>query len=263
MNERLLNIYKIFLEKRYWESGPGKLADYRWYSLPNSLPMELMAYSQMLSDHSQEISNSINELYRYIVNLKVWNQIITNLDNDFKHELIIEMIDPFATLSINLVYVIRSRFIYSAAHLCHQANMVKFREEWKDDLPDDEEIYFQQADLVGSPWKEYKKLKIALEKIGNKKFTESTKDFRNKYNHRYSPRIELGHTEFVKRKVGVGRVSYGMGYTEPLTLALLVPLLSDQYNIFLTALACYKNLIFSHIEVIEKGLKDINFKYLG
>lgn len=249
------------MEKRYWESGPGKLADYRWYSLPEILPMELMAYAQMLSDHSQEISNSINELNRYIVNLKVWDHLIKDLDNEFKHEVIIEMVDPFATLSINLVYVIRSRFIYSIAHLCHQANMVKFRKAWKDDLHDDDKIYFQQADLVCSTWKAYKKFKLALEKVGNNKFTESTKDFRHKYNHRYSPRIELGGTEFVKRKVGNGRVSYGIGYTEPLTLSLLVPLLSEQYRLFLKVLEYYKELIFSHIELLEKGLIEINLKY--
>jgi hypothetical protein len=260
MNEKLLDIYKKFLELRFREKGPGKLADYKWYSLPESLPLELMAYSQMLSEHSQELSNSINELYRFIVNLKTWDQILHNLDEDFKYRLIIEMIDPFATLSINLVYVIRSRFIYSTAHLCHQANMVKFRSKWKDDLPDDEEIYFQHADKVGSSWQEYSKLKLALEKVGNKKFTEATKDFRNKYNHRYSPSIEIGHTEFIKRKVGVGQVSYGMGHTEPLKLAFLVPLLSEQYVLFLRAYDYYKKLVFAHITVIEKGLKEINFK---
>jgi len=68
MNEKLLDIYKKFLELRHWEKGPGKLADYEWYSLPEKLPFELMAYSQMLSEHARELANSINELYRYVVN---------------------------------------------------------------------------------------------------------------------------------------------------------------------------------------------------
>ncbi|HEM49418.1 MAG TPA: hypothetical protein ENO27_04310 [Caldithrix sp.] len=183
-----------------------------------------------------------------------------DLEDDLKHELIIEMIDPFATLSINLIYVIRSRFIFSAAHLCHQANMVKFKTDWKDDLPNDDKILFEHADKVGSSWKDYKKLKLALEKTSNKKFSTSTKDFRNKYHHRYSPRIELGHTEFVKRKVGTNNTSYDMGYTEPLTLTLLIPLLSEQYVLFLKAYECYKKLVLSQITAIKKSLKEINYQ---
>lgn len=172
--KKLLDIYKKFLELRCETEGPGPIADYEWYSLPHKFRFSLMAYSQMLQDHSRELSNSINELYRYIVNLKVWEQIISELDEDEKFELLIEMISPFATLSINLIYVIRSRFIFSAAHLCHQANKIKFKDEWKDDLPNDESIYFEHADAVGASWRGYRKFKIELEKTGNKKFTKST-----------------------------------------------------------------------------------------
>lgn len=62
-NEKLIAIYKKFLEVRYREKGPGELANYKWYKLPNNLPIVLMAYSQMLSEHSQELSNSINKPY--------------------------------------------------------------------------------------------------------------------------------------------------------------------------------------------------------
>ena len=220
-----------------------------------------MAYSQMLSEHARELANSINELYRFIDNLKVWEQLISDFDEDAKFELIIEMIDPFATLSLNLVYVIRSRFIFSVAHLCHQANIIKFRTEWKDDLPKDDEIYFEHADRVGSHWKDYKKLKVALEKIGNKKFTKATKNFRNKYNHRYSPKIELGHTEFVKRIVRNRKFSYDMGGTEPLTLAVINPLLSEQYVLFLKAFECYKKLVLAQIMVTEEWLSEINHQF--
>lgn len=260
-NEKLSAIYAEFIEVRYWEKGPGELAKYKWYKLPNSLPIELMAYSQILSEHSQELSNSTNELYRYIVNLSSWEKVTQTLDEDFKYELLLEHIDPFSTLSLNLIYAIRSKFIFSTAQLCHQANMVKFKRKWKDDLPNDEEIYFEHADTVGSSWKEYKKLKLRIEKVGNKKFNEATKYFRNKYNHRYSPGIELGHTEFVKRRVEEGRVSYGMGYTEPLSLALLIPVLTEQYQLILSVYEQYKKLVYAQVEVIENSLKDINYQF--
>jgi len=260
-NKKLGAIYEEFLEVRYWEKTPGKLAEYQWYKLPNSLPIELMAYAQMLSEHTQELSNSTNELYRYIVNLSSWEKVTKSLDKDFKYELLLEHVDPFATLSINLIYAIRSKFIFSITQLCHQANMVKFKRKWKDDLPNDEEIYFKHADIVGASWKEYKKLKWSIEKVGNKKFNEATKYFRNKYNHRYCPGIELGHTEFVKRRVEDGKVSYGMGYTKPLTLALLIPVLTEQYQLILSVYEYYKKLIYAQIKIIEKSLIDINYQF--
>ena len=50
-----------------------------------------------------------------------------------------------------------------------------------------------------------------------------------------------------------------MGYTEPLTLTQLCPLLSEQYQLFLAAYECYKKLILSQIDHIEKSLEEIEF----
>lgn len=258
MNIQLLTTYEKFLNLRFEAKGPGELADYNWYSLPDTLPFEFMPYSQMLADHSREVANSINELYRYVVNIQVWEQIFKEVNEELKHELIIEMVDPFATLAINLIYIIKSRFIFSIAHLCHQANMFKFKTKWKDNLPNDEEIYFKHADETGSSWRSYKKLKLSLEKTGNKQFTKSTSNFRNKYNHRYSPRIEIGHTGFVKRKRSETKISYGFGPTEPLTLSKLTPILSEQYTLYLQVYSCYKKLIFDHLTLFEESLKEYN-----
>lgn len=252
-NEKLIAIYKKFLEVRYREKGPGELANYKWYKLPNTLPIVLMAYSQMLSEHSQELSNSINKLYHYIVNLSSWEKVISIIDEDFKYELLFEHIDPFATLALNSIYAIRSKFIFSVAQLCHQANMIKCRGYWKDDLPNDEKICFEHANIVGKHWKEYKKLKLCIKKVGNKRFNETTKYFRNKYNHRYSPEIEFGHTEFIRRKIEEGGVSYRIGYTEPLSLALLIPVLTKQYQLILYVYDQYKKLIYEQIKTIENG----------
>jgi len=261
-HDKVLNIYKKFLEIRGDIERPGKLAEYDWYSLPNKLPFELSPYSHMLAEHSREISNSINELYRYITNLRAWDTIIHDLDDDFKYDLILEFISPFATLSINLIYAIRSRFIFSIAHLCHQANALKMRHEWKDDLPSDDEIYFDVADNKGKLWKSYSKLKLSLEKSGNNQFKTDTKDFRNKYHHRYSPRIELGHAEFVTRRREDNKVSYGMGgSTGPLKISELVPILTKQYLLFIECYEHYKKLIYEHIDAIQKFLEEIQFNF--
>jgi hypothetical protein len=253
MNGKLLAVYKQFLDARTKISSNCQLAPYDWYSLPDKLSRLWIGYCKMLSEYSRELANSINELGRYIINLEAWKSVIKNIDDeDDKYEVIIEFVNPFATLAINLPYVIRSRYIYSVAHLCHQANMTK-QKKWIDNLPIDEEIWFQDTDKYSNSWRGYKKLKPALEKISNKKYQSATYDFRNKYNHRYSPKIELGMTELVKRKVGNdGKVSYIIGQTNPLKLIQLLPILEEQHANCLKAFEKFQNLVNEHISVISQ-----------
>src|SRR5712692_6336429 len=202
MKEKMLDSYKQFLDNRTTLSSSNLLISYSWYKLPNPLPPQWLVYNLMLSEHSSELANFINELLRHIKSLEAWKDVIDGKnDDDEKCEIIIEFVSPIATLAINMPYVIRSRFIYSVAHLCHQANQTK-QINWVDDLPLDNEIYFETADKFCALWKRYKKLKLSLEKISNKKFQSDTYDFRHKYHHRYSPSIEIGLTGLVTRNVG-------------------------------------------------------------
>jgi hypothetical protein len=62
MKEQMLDSYKQFLDNKATISPRGPRAPYGWYKLPDPLPSQWMAYSQMLSEHSRELANSINEL---------------------------------------------------------------------------------------------------------------------------------------------------------------------------------------------------------
>jgi len=228
-------------------------ADYDWYELPESIPFEGLAFSQMLKEYSMELSNSINELLRYIYSLTAWEKVIKNKSQNEIHRIIVNFINPVATISLNLPYIIRSRFVYSIAHLCHQANRQK-QTNWIDDLPLDDEIYFREADKYGTTWKNYKKLKKSLEQISNKKYQTATFDFRNKYNHRYSPRIEIGLTGLVTRNVGKnGKVCYSFGSTNPLKLEYIIPILMDQLEKCMKAHNNYKDLVKEQIAEITSA----------
>lgn len=213
------------------ESVPftGETMPYGWGALPSALPFTWAAYSEMCKEFSQELSNTVNELTRYTHQLKVWRGIVDGADKQGKVDLAIEFVDPLATLALNLPYVVRSRFIFASAHLCHQAGRIKVS-RWKDDLPLDKEIQFAQADSTGRPWKAYKNFKLKLERVGDREYQSKTLDFRNRYNHRFSPRIVIGQTGLVTRYVDSTSkaVSYGFGGQGPLTLELVVDLLEQQ-----------------------------------
>jgi hypothetical protein len=197
----IVDAYRQFLDNLKAVKRCGPPATYYWYELPDEIPREWVPYGYMLDERCREVSNSINELGRYISGLEAWKSVLDKKNEDEKLEIVIEFVRPIAILALNHPYVIRSRFIYSTVHLCHQANKFK-ASNWIDDLPLDEEIYFDAADKYGAPWASYGRLKKALEKISNKEFQSRTQDFRNKYIHRYSLGIEIGVTEFVKRNVG-------------------------------------------------------------
>ena len=231
---------------------PCEIMPYNWLEFSTKITPSLIVYKLLIEEHARELANSINELNRIIVSLKAWIKTLRNMNDQEKLDLLVEFINHGATVGLNLPYVIRSRFIYSVAHLCHQANQIK-QSEWKDDLPIDKEIYFREADNYGAHWSTYNNLKVTLEKIGNKEFNKETCDFRNKYNHRYSPMIEIGLTNFVTRNVDKTKnVSYGMGFTEPLKLAKIVSLLEGQHKHCTKSFACYQMLVNEHIECMKE-----------
>jgi hypothetical protein len=251
-DKKLVDLYRKFLEIRYYEPMEGNPAEYDWFSFPKNLSFDSQIYHEMLSEHARELSNSINDLRQYIINLKTWMKITENIEVQLKFELLDEMIIPFATLAINLIYVIRSRFFFSVAHLCHQANIIKFRKDGKVfdiNLPKDKDIWQKDADKMGAYWKDYKKLKLALEKVCSQKFTKATGDFRNKYNHRYPQNIGIGYTRAVRRRIEDKKIIYSKLHIEPLSLESLTPLLVEQYLLISDSYARYQQLVFSHLSM--------------
>lgn len=249
MKEKIIEAFKQFLDYRDTISTIDRIAPYDWCEPPGGLPW-FIGYSLMLDEHSISLANSINELLRYIDNIEAWKHVIDGFDDDIKWQFIVEFVAPFAILAINMPYIIRYRFIYSISHLCHQANLAKDPKRI-DNFPLEMNIEFADADKYCLLWKSYKKLKRDLEKINNRKYQEVTKDFRNKYNHRYSLNIEIGLTEFVKRVVkDDGKVIYRIGYTKPLEIEQLLPALKEQHSNCLDAFEQYQKLINEQISAI-------------
>jgi len=230
----------------------GKFMPYDWGNLPPTLPFKWAAYAEMFREFSPELANIINGLTRYTHQLAAWREVADKLNDKGKLAVAIEFIDPLGTVALNLPYVIRSRFIFAAAHLCHQAGMTKVSKGWKDDLPLDDEIYLGQADKAGAPWKSYVKLKLKLERIGDKTYQSASRNFRNTYNHRFSPRIVIGQTNFVTRQIdpATKSVSYGFGGMEPLTLKLVVQLLEQQCKHCYAAFETFQKLVQEHEHAI-------------
>ena len=230
----------------------GQYVDYGWGGLPENVDEMWMPYTLMFGEFARELANVMNEFTRYTHQLAAWRDLVAPLDNRKKLDAIVGFINPVATVAINMPYVIRSRSIFAAAHLSHQANRAKLGVSWKDEFPLDGEVYFAAADAHAKEWKRYKGLKKKIENIGAKDYQHATNDFRNAYNHRFSPRIELGITQVVKRHVKPdGSVSYGFGGVYPLQLTCIVTLLEAQCQHCYQAFEAFKLLIKEQEEAIK------------
>jgi hypothetical protein len=237
--------FLMALEKTKFE---GKYMPYDWGGLPKQLTIDSMPYGYMFEEFSREIANSINDITNYTHWLKAWGVTLSSMANEDKFDVKHEFVDPLATVALTLPYVIRSRFIFAVAHLCHQANRSRDGIEWKDDLPLDDEIYFDAADRYGANWKRYSALKVRIEKINDKSYQTKTHNFRHVYNHRFSPQVVLGLTQLVTRQVDAKTksVTYAFGVIPAFTLEVVAGLLSAQCKYSYAAFEAFQKLIREH-----------------
>jgi len=235
----------------------GRYMPYNWSNLPNPVDAQWMAYSWMLDEFGRELANTVNEFTNDVHSLAAWSTVVGSLAQKKQFEATREFIDKLATSAVNLPYVVKGRFAFAAAHLCHQANMLKFPATWNDDLPLDCDIYPHVADSYGKSWKSYKRLKRALDAIGARAFRDGTGDFRNAYNHRFSPRFVVGMTQLVTRAVNAssGQVRYGFGGRGPLDLAKIVTLLEQEKSRFYAAFESFQELVYEHERAIRDHVK--------
>lgn len=248
MTNKLTEIFQIHIDALSNIKLKSSNLPYNLDNILNNIPVVWMPYNEMLREFSREIANVVNGMLRLIYRLEGWRLTLEKLDDDDRFEAIIEFIEPFATLALNLPYVIKYRFIFATTHLCHQANRHIDGATWQDDLPRDKEIELKFMDKYCEKWRSYKKLKLALEKIDNQKFQKNTFDFRNKYTHRFPPHIEIGLTGFgarIKLEKNDHPI-YGFGGVEPLKLDNIIPLLIEQHEACCSAFMKLHNLIEEH-----------------
>jgi len=226
-----------------------------------TISIELFVYSQMLDDFRVGIPNSINEFGNLIFKLLVWRDVFKTIDLiDHKYVVLSEFINPIATQALCYPYALKSRIEYAIAHLSNQANWFRSDITIKDDLPKDRKINTVIVNKYAAHWECFEDLKIALSKT-NIQFDIETKDYRNKYTHRYSLPIEIGLGESILRhpiekienesKEDTVKANYQIGSNPPLTLDQICSSLIDEYSRFLNVYSQFKCLTLEQITFIK------------
>lgn len=230
------------------------LAPFRHIETAQSVRMEWAAYHEMFKEHTQEIANELNRFSRHIEQLRCWAEILPEYEDSDQIALLMEFAEPLATCCVNYPYAIRSRFVFSIAHLCHQANRA-FRTDWNEDmLPDDRKINYKIMISTLDGWHSAPNIRAYINELCNGDFEDATGGFRNKFHHRYPPRFEIGLTQMVSRiRQSDGTTSYGFGYVEPLQLDDIVPILREQHSAARACFDSYTDLIREQLSTIYKS----------
>ena len=249
----LLDAIRQVREHFYNNAGAGKLAPYKHIEVRDNVHISFAPYYQMLEDHAQSLANEVNSFGYHTGQLEAWSVVLPKYEIEDQLLLLMEFVEPIATTAVGAPYALRSRFLFSVSHLCHQAN--KFaRTGWNEaKLPVDGSINYKTMLSAGEGWKQFNLFRESLDQLFDQNYESSTSGFRHKYQHRFPPRFQHGQTETVSRSIDKQSkgVSYGFGYTEPLQLASLAPVLRAKHAIALEAFGGYSELLREHIVAIH------------
>jgi hypothetical protein len=224
----------------------GPFADYGWGNLPDRLSGVWLVYGQMFDEFARELPNTINQLVSKEQRLGAWEIVVADLDPDAFNNVLYEFIEPVATIALNLPVVIRDRIVFATAHLIHQANQALGFADWRDDLPTDREVKRRDLEKRGHRWSAMPELLDTLDRLAAQAdYDAQTGNFRNRYHHRFSPRIGIGITGLVTRIVEpqTKKISYAIGGAEPLSLAQIRAFLGQQIAHAHEAYGAFKALV--------------------
>jgi hypothetical protein len=242
----------------------GPFMPYDWWNLPNPLGFMWMPYREMLDEYARGLANIINELTHHVDRLRAWATVLAPLSNAEKMEAAHEFLDILGTVALGLPYAIKSRFAYAAAHLCHQANRTKNPNGWKDEFPDKRALYLNDIDPFCADWDRFRAFKLKVEVIAGTSFKEGSVDYRNAYNHRFSPRLVLGMTDMVTREVDESdAVRYSFGGRGPLDIAVMADLLQIERDRCYEAFSAFQDLVREHeaaITAFEQAARAARLK---
>jgi hypothetical protein len=106
-----------------------------------------------------------------------------------------------------------------------------------------ERLTFLDAERLAARFVSWPALRSALSLLNGEKFINESDDYRNRVNHGFPRRIEVGHTVTISPDVRPGSISYAWGVAPPLPIRNLIPLLAGQYEAAVNCFAAYVALI--------------------
>jgi hypothetical protein len=213
--------YDDFVERRRYEGG--------------AMPVTLIA-----GEHIVAATNAVNRFNYDLHSITAWSNVFASITEDEKMQALFEFVFSIASSSLAAPYSIKQLFIRSIYEISHQTN--RFHDpNWKEASPT-KQTNFDDAKRVAKRFLSWPALCSALSLLNDEEFTTASDNYRNRLNHGFPPRIEVGYAIRVQREPGAPSV-YTIGNAPPLLIADLIPLLGAQYDAALNCFDAYIELV--------------------
>lgn len=113
--------------------------------------------------------------------------------------------------------------------------------------------------LTTEGWQGYTDFLMCFRELNNEEFSTVTRNYRDSNQHRYPPRVEMGHTEFVTRNRKDKNNMYAITSKEPLRILDILPFLLKQYDISMNCYKLYDKIICNQLVQMHSNLaKQLN-----
>lgn len=178
----------------------AKYLSFDQYNIPADIAhgFRWFIFHNMAQDFTQELLNEINGFITDIRSLDAWSRVNNQCPKDHKADLAIEILGPAASSTINRVYVVKQRLIYVSFMLLHQTIMI-IDPSRRDFHLCEKDIDINTLSQLNNTSINIAELIKSLRKIDDNSFRNKSKNFRNSYQHRIPPNIEIGLSSFVTR----------------------------------------------------------------
>jgi hypothetical protein len=163
------------------------------------------------------------------------------MTEDEKFMALVEFIIPISTQCLSAPYFTKQMFIKSICKISHQTNRF-LSQGWNDsDLKSDERLNFKEAKKFADHFAGWPAMCNAFSALNDDDFITASDDYRNRFNHGFPRRIELGHSMIVERTPN--SFEYAIINAPPLLIADLIPVLAKQYEAAVNCHQAYIQLI--------------------
>lgn len=242
----------------------------------------LSLVGQLVRDELRELTNTLNEWRGALRRWYVWMGMLDEYAEEDAWSLQWEFVESIAFQCLFYPSATRDRFTFVATNALHQVRMAADA-TYADRLPSDpkpgKEDKFRflsrsateaQLEQIAAPLDGGAGFMAALRLLDEDDYVALTRNFRNLSSHAIAPRLTVGHTNTVVRRVvpatrmlkqpdgsyrdelvpGKQHVEYGFGGTEPLPMR---EVFAGNLAEFEKAMACFH----AYVAVIDKALGSL------
>jgi hypothetical protein len=200
-----------------------------------ALPAPILAQAHIL-----DATNALNRFGYDLAGLTAWSNVFLTITEDEKMQALFEFVFFIASDCLSAPYSIRQLLIKSVYEISHHTSRF-WDSAWtaKSFKP---QANFKDARRLAQRFLSWPALSAALDAVNDAPFITASDNYRNRLNHGFARRIEIGRS-FIVKPEPPGSTSYVMQDAPPLLIGEMIPVLAAQYDAAVTAYGRYIELI--------------------